>query len=57
MVFNWASLAYSQLRLIRHPQNSDLLYELTEVPNIEYILTQEVSGVCPEKLYEILVTN
>ena len=29
--------------------------ELTKVPNQEYILTQEVSGVCPEKLYKLSI--
>ena len=32
-------MQYSQLRLIRNPQNSDFLYELTKVPNEEDILT------------------
>ena len=46
---------YSQLRLIRHHQNSNFLYELTEVPNEEYIVTYEVNGACSEKLYEISI--
>ena len=49
----------SQLRLIRHPQISDFLWELTEVPDKQYILTYEVNGVRSEKLHELIfrVTN
>ena len=33
----------SQLRLIRHHQNSGKLSELSEVLNLQYYLTQEVN--------------